>query len=75
MSKEHEIKTKMEWEQWLQLKMMFLFCCNLKVVIWGGEGGGGEGFLGEGWRDGMSKFSAGGGTPPILRSRENPVRC
>ena len=48
MSKEYEIKTKMEWEQWLQLKMIFLFCYNLKVVIWGGGRGGGEVFLGEG---------------------------
>ena len=33
----------------------------------GGVGGGGI----SRWEDGMSKFSAGGGTPPILPSREN----
>ena len=31
--KEYEIKTKMEQEQWLQLKMQFLFGYNLKIVI------------------------------------------
>ena len=49
MSKEYEIKTKMEWEQWLQLKMMFLFCYNLKVVIWGGGRGGGVSRWGMEW--------------------------
>ena len=32
VSKEYEIKTKMEQEQWLQLKMLFLLGCNLKIV-------------------------------------------
>ena len=34
VSKENEIKTKkMEQEQWLQLKMLFLFGYNLKIVV------------------------------------------
>ena len=33
MSKEYEIKTKMEQEQWLPLKMLFLLGYNLKIVI------------------------------------------
>ena len=43
-----EIETKMEQEQWLQLKMLYLLGYNLKTVIWWGEltfgrgGGGGE---------------------------------
>ena len=32
-SKEYEIETKMEQEQWLQLKMLFLLGYNLKIVI------------------------------------------
>ena len=32
VSKEYEIKTKMEQEQWVQLKMLFLLCYNLKIV-------------------------------------------
>ena len=32
LSKEYEIKTKMEEEQWLQLKMLFLLDINLKIV-------------------------------------------
>ena len=32
LSKEYEIKTKMEQEQWLQLKMLFLLGYNLKIV-------------------------------------------
>ena len=32
-SKEYEIETKMEQEQWLQLKMPFLLGYNLKIVI------------------------------------------
>ena len=32
VSKEYEIKTKMEEEQWLQLKMLFLLGYNLKIV-------------------------------------------
>ena len=30
--KENEIETKMEQEQWLQLKMLFLLGYNLKTV-------------------------------------------
>ena len=37
VSKEYEIKTKMEQEQWLQLKKLFLFGYNLKIVLWWGE--------------------------------------
>ena len=33
VSKEYEIKTKMKQEQWLQLKMLFLFDYNLKIII------------------------------------------
>ena len=33
VSKEYEIKTKMEQEQWLQLKMLFLLGHNLKIVV------------------------------------------
>ena len=29
----YKIRAKMEQEQWLQLKMMFLFGYNLKIVI------------------------------------------
>ena len=32
-NKENEIRTKMEQEQWLQLKMLFLLGYNLKIVI------------------------------------------
>ena len=32
-NKEYEIITKMEQEQWLQLKIMFLLSYNLKTVI------------------------------------------
>ena len=42
MSKEYEIKTKMEPEWWTQLKMLFLLGYNLKIVI-ECEGGGGGG--------------------------------
>ena len=38
--KEHEIKTKMEQEQWLHLRMLFLLGYNLKIIIWWGGGGG-----------------------------------
>ena len=40
--KEHEIKTKMEQEQWLHLRMLFLLGYNLKIIIWWGGGGGDE---------------------------------
>ena len=52
-SKEYEIRTKMEQEQWLQLKMLFLLGYNLKIVIWCK--------LGWGW--GSNFLTAGGGTP------------
>ena len=42
--KEYEVKTKMVQEQWLQLKMKFLFGYNVKIVM---QGEGGE----EGWRN------------------------
>ena len=32
-SKEYEIKTKMEQQQWLQLKMLFLLGYNMKIVV------------------------------------------
>ena len=32
-SKEYEIKTKMEQQQWLQLKMLLLLGYNLKIVV------------------------------------------
>ena len=84
MSTEYEIKTKMEQEQWLQLKVLFLLGYNQLlfsggiVFRWGGgRGGGWESvlvgfFLGGG---GMSKFSTSGvGLPPSFSSRENLVR-
>ena len=37
VSKEYEIKTKMEQEQWLQLKILFLLGYNLKTVVWWGD--------------------------------------
>ena len=61
MSKEHEIKTKMEQEQWL--KMLFLLGYNLKIYLMQvGIGFWWEGiFLGGG---GMSKFLAGSERTP-----------
>ena len=58
MSTEYEIKTKMEQEQWLQLKVLFLLGYNQLlfsggiVFRWGGEGGVGEctGGIFSGWR-------------------------
>ena len=47
--KEHEIKTKMEQEQWLHLRMLFSLGYNLKIIIWWG-GGGGRGGVGRGER-------------------------
>ena len=32
VSKEYEMKTKMEQEQWLQLKILFLLAYNFKIV-------------------------------------------
>ena len=31
--KEYEIKTKIEQEQWQQLKMLFLLGYNLKIIV------------------------------------------
>ena len=33
VSKEYEFKTKMEQEQWLQLKILFLLGYNLEIVV------------------------------------------
>ena len=33
VSKEYEIKIKMEQKQWLQLQMLFLLGYNLKIVF------------------------------------------
>ena len=33
VSKEYEIKTKMEQEKWRQLKMLFLLGYNLKIFV------------------------------------------
>ena len=33
VSKQYEIKTNMEQQLWLQLKMMFLLGYNLKIVV------------------------------------------
>ena len=33
VSKEYELKTKMEQEQWIQLEMLLLFGYNLKIVV------------------------------------------
>ena len=76
MTKEYEIKTKIEQEHWLQLKMLFLLGYNWKLLFSGGVeltfGGEGEGNKNlvvwedfSSWGGGMSKFSAGGrGLPP-----------
>ena len=37
VSKEYEIKTKMEQEQWLLLKKLFLLGYNLKIYLMGGN--------------------------------------
>ena len=37
MSKEYEIKTKIEQEQWLLLKMLFLLGYNLQIYLMGGN--------------------------------------
>ena len=64
--KEHEIKTKMEQEQWLHLRMLFLLGYNLKIIIWWG-GGGGRGGVGRGkgltfcWGGGNWRWSQLGG--------------
>ena len=59
VSKKSKIKTKMVQEQWLQLKMTFLFFYWVELTF----GGEGRKIWWEG--GGMSKFLAGGGTPPI----------
>ena len=33
MYKDHEVKIKMVQEHWLQLRVKFLFCYNMKTVI------------------------------------------
>ena len=66
VSKEYEIKTKIEQEQWLLLKKLFLLVYNLKIYLMGGWGltFGGRGFflVGEGW---ANFWLAGRGLPPI----------
>ena len=58
MSTEYEIKTKMEQEQWLQLKVLFLLGYNQLlfsggiVFRWGGEGG-----IFSGWRGNEQIFN------------------
>ena len=37
VSKEYEIKTKIEQEQCPQLKMLFLLGYNLKIIVYWGE--------------------------------------
>ena len=54
---EHEIKTKMVQEQWLQLKMTFLFFIGLNWLLVGGN----KTLVGRRW---MSKFLIGVRTPP-----------
>ena len=68
VSKEHEIKTKMVREEWLQLKMTFLFCCWVEstfggegINIWWGRRWGNEQIFG--WWVGL----------PHRPSREDPI--
>ena len=65
VSKEYEIKIKMEQKQWLQLIIAFLFCCWVELNFGGRE----YKFSGTGW---MNKFLVGGETPPS-RQYENSV--
>ena len=63
------MKLKQKWNgsndySW---KWCFYFVITWKLLYEGVGGGGGV----SRWGHGMSKFSAGGGTPPILPSREN----
>ena len=59
VSEEYEIKTKMVQEQWLQLKMTFLFFfIGLNWLLVGGN----KNLVGRGW---MRKFLVGGETPPF----------
>ena len=80
VSKEYQIKKKMEQELCLQLKILFLLGYNLKLCFSGGgidfwlggrESTGGI-FLGGG---GMNTFLAGGGGSDysIAPSRKNPL--
>ena len=64
LSKEYEIKTKLEQEQWLQLKLTFLLVYNLKIVIQWGEltFGGGEVY----WGERRQSFSRWGGNEQIF---------
>ena len=63
-------------EEWIQLKMKFLWGYNVKIIFYCGAGrsfGGGDSTRGDfsWWRVGMSKFLSGGGTASHLPSREN----
>ena len=71
VSKEYEIETKMEQEQWLQLKMLVLLGYNWNIFAqwWGGGRKnlvGRRVFYGQIFLDGegMSKFLAGGRDSP-----------
>ena len=66
MSNEYEIKTKVEQEQLLQLKILLLLGYTLSCCLGGDQLLVGEiKFGGGSLLGGMSKFSAGrGGTPP-----------
>ena len=74
VSKEYEIKTKIEQEQWLLLKKLFLLVYNLKIYLMGGWGltFGGRGFflVGEGW---ANFWLAGRGLPPHLPVRKTRI--
>ena len=70
VTKEYEIKTKMEKEKWLQPKMLFLLGFDLKIVFSGGRNKnlvGGIFLGGEGGRVNeqiIGWCGGGGGTPP-----------
>ena len=76
--KKYEVKIKMVQKQWLQLKINFLLCFNIKIVIYGGLeltfGGARINIVGESLLRWNSKFS--GIPPPRPRSypssREKP---
>ena len=67
ISKDHEIKTKMVQEQWLQIKMTFIFFYWVELIFsgeqikvwWGGAG--------------MRKILARWGAPPFPPVGENPI--
>ena len=70
VSKEYEIKTKFEQEQWLQLKLLFLLGYDLKIVVnwegkltFGARGGGGAKIWWGGVYLGKGIFLGGGGWP------------